>query len=107
MSQEHDHVAAWLEAEYEYATGKWPETTTDLILVGHHDEPDLNGVGPGSEYRRWVLQYMHRAHVLGLDNPLGRQALAKALRTLMACTETTVRLYGPIPPAGVSSGNLS
>lgn len=103
---EHAHVVEWLETEYQYAIHKWPPNSTDLILVGHLDAPELDGVGPQSEYRKWVNQYLHRAHILGLDNPLGRQALAKGLRTLMACTETAVRLYGQLPPAGVSSGHL-
>jgi hypothetical protein len=87
------HVQAWLNGERAYAEGKWP--------TGHVDEtitPD--------RYKEWVEQYMHRALVLGLDNPLGRQAQAKALRTLLAYTESVVRRFGPLPAAGVPSGEL-
>ncbi len=49
---------------------------------------------------------MSRAVVLGLDNPLGRQGLAKALRTLLAWTESTVRTCGPLPAGGRPSGEI-
>lgn len=88
-----DHVGDWLAGERFYAESKWPP--------GHVDET----ITPEA-YKAWVEQYMHRALILGLENPLGRQALAKACRTLIAFTESTVRRHGPIPPPGVPSGEL-
>lgn len=88
-----EHVQAWLDGERGYAERKWTPGMTDEI--------------PPDDYKRWVGQYMHRATVLGLDNPLGRQALAKALRTLLAFTESTVRQYGQLPPPGVPSGEVT
>lgn len=86
-------VADWLEAEREYAEGKWTPETVD------------NSITP-ERYKEWVEQYMSRAIVLGLDNPLGRQALAKALRTLQGWVESTVRTQGPLPPGGLPSGEI-
>lgn len=88
----HGDVLRWLEDERAYAEAKWPPEAHD----------DL----PPEETRAWVEQYLHRAMVLGVDVPLGRQALAKALRTLQAFTESVVRRYGPLPPAGVPSGDV-
>ena len=85
-------VAHWLQAEREYAESKWPPDAVDDI--------------PSEEYEQWVNQYLHRAIVLGVRNPLGRQALAKALRTLQALTESVVRQHGELPMAGLPSGDI-
>lgn len=87
-------VADWLEDERVYAEGKWPTGTVDDTIS---DE----------EYVKWVEQYMSRALVLGLANPLGRQALGKALRTLLAFTESAVRTRGVLPSGGLPSGSLA
>ena len=87
-------VADWLEDERVYAEGKWPTGTVD------------DSISP-ERYVEWVEQYMSRALVLGLGNPLGRQALAKALRTLLAFVESTVRTRGPLPAGGLPSGEVS
>lgn len=84
-------VQDWLDDERAYAEGKWPTGQVD------------DSISP-ERYKEWVEQYMSRALVLGLDNPLGRQALAKSLRTLLAWTESTVRTRGPLPPGGLPSG---
>ena len=72
---------------------KWPDHTEDEIDI--------------DEYVGWVGSYMHRAVVLGLDTPSGRQALAKALKTLQGFTESAVRRYGPLPDPGVPSGEIT
>ena len=89
-----DQVKDWLDAERAYAEAKWPTDHVDVEI-----DPE--------RYKEWVDQYMHRALVLGVDSPLGRQALAKSLRTLTAFTESMVRRFGPLPAAGVPSGEVS
>ena len=85
-------VAHWLDAERAYAEAKWPTQVTDQLAP--------------EEYEPWVCQYIHRAVILGVGNPLGRQAMAKALRTLLALTESVVRKHGELPMAGVPSGEI-
>lgn len=85
-------VAHWLEAERDYAEHKWTPQQTDELTA--------------DQYEQWVGNYLHRAIVLGVENPLGRQALAKALRTLQAITESVVRKHGELPMAGVPSGEI-
>ncbi len=87
------HVQDWLDKERGYAEGKWPTGTVDDTIT------DLR-------YVEWVEQYLSRSLVLGLETPLGRQALGKALRTLLAFTESTVRTRGPLPMGGVASGEV-
>lgn len=87
-------VQDWLDDERTYAEGKWPTGQVD------------DSISP-ERYKEWVEQYMSRALVLGLNNPLGRQALAKALRTLMARTESTVRTQGRLPAGGLPSGQVA
>jgi hypothetical protein len=86
-------VAAWLEGERAYAEGKWAPGYVDDSITAE-------------EYEGWVMQYLHRAIVLGVENPLGKQALAKALRTCLAFTESVVRRFGPLPDPGVPSGEI-
>lgn len=82
-------VRAWIELERNtYANVKYPPTKIDWTA---------------EQGEEWVMQYVHRATVLGWDNPLGRQALAKALMTLTNLVELTVRRDGPLP---VASGDI-
>jgi hypothetical protein len=85
------HVRRWIAGERVYAEEKWTPTKVEDI---------------GPEQADWVAMYIHRAHVLGLDTPLGRQNLAKALMTLTSFVEAAVRLHGPLPHPGVPSGEV-
>lgn len=51
-----------------------------------------------------IEMYLHRAQTLGLDNPLGRQAVAKAATTAISYLESVFRVYGSVPSPGVPSG---
>lgn len=93
MRQDIEEVSNWLDNERAYAEGKWP-----LEIVDEMDQ---------DSYTVWVNQYLHRAKVLGWDTPNGRQALCKALRTLLAMTESNVRRFGALPPGGVPSGQIN
>lgn len=91
-----EEVYDWISDEHEYARAKWPIET--------HNERVKDLDGP---WRTDVGMYLHRAKILGLDNPLGRQAMGKALMTLHHYTEAMVREFGPMPPAGVPSGEMN
>jgi hypothetical protein len=55
----------------------------------------------------WYLRidnYLKRAEILGLDNPLGRQAVAKAATTAVAYLESMFRRFDSVPSPGFTSG---
>jgi hypothetical protein len=75
-----------------------------------HDQDDahtIEGLGEDSWWWQQLLSYYTRARVLGLDIPVGRQAIAKFAATACGLLESIVRAYGPLPPPGVPSGNVS
>lgn len=58
---------------------------------------------------RWadqILMYLHRADTLKLENPLGRQAAAKAVATAHGMLESVIRVYGNLPAGGFPSGHI-
>lgn len=55
-------------------------------------------------WEQQFLNYFHRAQVLGLDTPGGRQAAAKFVATAVGMLEAVVREFGPLPKPGVPSG---
>lgn len=93
----------WIRTEWaDYADPKFDdqrETNHDRLMRNE-------GIAPGSWWENQVLQYWRRAHVLGIENPLGRQALIKGLAAYTGMVESMIRVYGPPPPAGVPSGEL-
>lgn len=94
-------VEEWLNKELLYARGKWSIDAHDALTAGFDPDHWMDSV-----WVRDINMYLHRAGVLGLDNPLGRQALGKALTTVFMCVESVQRHYGPLPSPGVSSGAL-
>ena len=89
-------VFEWLVEERAYQVHKFG-TALD-------DEHTRNGLGDEGWWWRQLMNYYHRAGVLGCDAPVGRQALAKFVATACGLLESVVRVYGPLPPAGVPSG---
>lgn len=90
-----EYVRAWLADERGYTIKKFG--------LPQDDDHILEGLAGW-----WAQQfdnYLHRAWVLGLDTPGGRQALAKFVATAVGALEAAVRVYGPLPEPGVSSGN--
>jgi hypothetical protein len=83
----------WIEAEHVVYEGpKWDDAEDDAM---------------GAEgWEERVTMYLHRAKILGLDNPLGRQAVAKAATTAVAYLETVFSVYGSVPVPGFSSGEV-
>lgn len=91
----------WLSRESEYASAKYDDSRPD-----HDAFMKTQGVGPESWWRDQLLQYVHRAHVLGLDNENGRQQLAKALATATGMVESMIRVYGLPSEPGHPSGEI-
>ncbi len=87
---------SWLVAERSYQIAKFGVEQDDQ----HTQE--------GLDYEGWWWQqltnYYHRAKTLGLDVAVGRQALAKFVATGCGLLESVIRVHGPLPPPGVSSG---
>ncbi len=57
----------------------------------------------------WDVQiegYMDRARTFGLETAHGRQAMGKAIVTMMHCLETAIEVHGPMPKPGVPSGEI-
>lgn len=94
MSGVRPDIDAWLAGERAYATTKWPD-----------EGPVLNG-DTALPFDEWVHQYLHRARVLKIHTTGGRQALAKALMTLMRYVEHVIDEHGPLPPPGLPSGHF-
>lgn len=92
-------VIYWLAQERrDYAHGKW---STPEAEAAHLACVLLTGP---TTWHDWAGNYIKRAAMFGLDSPQGRQALGKAVVTLMHVLETAVEEYGPMPRAGVPSG---
>jgi hypothetical protein len=88
----------WLVREREYQVNKFG---TDL-----DDEHSLQGFGDDSWWWQQLTNYYHRSKVLGVDTPGGRQAIAKFSATSCGLLESVIRIYGPLPQPGVSSGEI-
>lgn len=93
----------WLRDEH----GDYADPKFDDIREAEHD-PHMKdeGVGKGSWWENQVFQYVGRADTLGLDNPLGRQALMKGLACYTGMIESMIRVYGDPPLPGVPSGEI-
>lgn len=86
-------AAEWVKIEHMlYEGGKFEDTADDALTA--------------EEWEELVTKYLHRAKVLGLDNPLGRQAVGKAATTAVAYLETCFRVYGSVPVPGFPSGHI-
>lgn len=99
-------IKDWLDEEEPYRyKEKWgPQAQDDALIDGSPlGEP---GVGKNSHAYNGVTQYMHRAEVLGLGTLAGRQALMKALGTMIGVVESMYRVYGLPPQGGLPSGDL-
>lgn len=88
----------WLSAERFYQTEKFG--------TAQDDQHTLDGLGDDSWWWQQLTNYFHRSRVLGLDSPLGRQAIAKFAATACGLLESVIRVHGAPPPAGVASGTV-
>src|SRR5262245_8581987 len=92
-------VFVWLAHERDYQLKKFGVQQDDAHTREH-------GVSPDGWWTQQLDNYYHRARVLGLEHPNGRQALAKFVATACGLLESVVRLYGSLPVPGVPSGQL-
>lgn len=94
-----DDILGWLARERrDYAQGKW---TPPEAAKAHRD--CVIGEGP-TTWHDWAGNYVKRAAMFGLNTPQGRQALGKAIVTLIHVLETAVEEFGPMRKPGVPSG---
>lgn len=69
-------------------------------------DPDQNdahtqeGLTEGSYWREKIPMYLHRASLLELGSPQGRQAVAEFAATAMGLLASVWRVYGPPASAG-------
>lgn len=100
------YVEDWLTGEVAYTQAKFGIELDDE----HTKEFSEHIEGVESQYMddtwwsKQLYNYLYRAYTLGLDNPNGRQALAKFVATGQGMLMSAVRVYGPLPYPGVSSG---
>lgn len=94
-------VMAWLLIERSmYADKKYADgtATRDQFI-----EDMKSGNGLDDRWLDFVYNYVRQAKLLGLDTMQGRQALGKAISTLIHYLETAITEHGPMPAPGVSS----
>lgn len=96
---DHSMWEAWFKGETAYQDGKFESSRPehDKLMA----EEGIMG--------RWINDinmYLHRANLIGLDKLNGRQALAKAAMVCVAAVESAVRVYGPLPEPGHTSGEI-
>lgn len=103
-NEEHVHfyILKWLSDERSYQVGKFGIESDDehvetFNLLGDDPRPD-------NWWDDQLQNYYHRAKILSLQTPNGRQALAKFVATAVGMLEACVRVYGPLPEPGVTSG---
>lgn len=89
------YIIQWVQDEYAYATTK---VTQDPESDDRKTEEDP------FYWSDQIAMYAHRAAVLGLQSPAGRQAAAKCAMTAMCFAESAVRKFGALPEPGVPSG---
>jgi len=94
-------IEDWLiDERLRYAHAKW---SPEDAAKAHRD--CVIGEGP-TTWHDWAGNYIKRAAMFGLDSPQGRQALGKAIVTLIHVLETAVEEFGPMPVAGMPSGQI-
>src|SRR4051812_43247357 len=97
MDDSRSYVLDWLRDERDYTISKFGLATDD-----EHTKEGLDW------WEQQFDNYFHRAGILGLDTPGGRQAFAKFTATALGALEAVVRVHGALPEPGVpSGGNLA
>ncbi|HWI05565.1 MAG TPA: hypothetical protein VNT52_17295 [Acidimicrobiales bacterium] len=94
-----EELLMWIEkerAEYADSTDHRQALIDELRLDPHFD----------GQWSVLVTNYLRRAQLLGLDSMAGRQAMGKLIVSCMHVLETAVDVFGPMPVAGVPSGEV-
>ena len=129
------HLYQWIAEEENYVAGKFDDQRDghdeSLISEGMNDEGfwfrqivqylDRARIAfqAAHEFRNIAEQYSksvtseeHRAksnrysEMARMQEMKGQQALAKAMMTTKGCVESSIRVFGPLPKPGLSSGNV-
>lgn len=97
------HVLSWVSQERNlYADAdKFKEGNPGRDMIREY-----LAEGFGDDAYSFLLNYLGRARLFGIDTPQGRQAMGKSLVTLTHFLETVVELHGPMPEPGHSSGEI-
>jgi hypothetical protein len=90
---------SWLLQERSYQVKKFGTELDDK-----HTRAGV--VGEDTWWWQQLMNYWHRTGVLGLDTPVGRQAIAKFVATGCGLLESVIRVHGDLPEPGVSSGEI-
>jgi hypothetical protein len=99
---DHKRWQAWFEGESKYQDAKF-----DASRSVHDQLMRSEGVRIGGRWEGDINMYIHRANMLGLNKPNGRQALAKAAMVVIAAVESAERVFGPLPEPGHTSGEIA
>lgn len=100
IEQAREHLQEWIGLERGgYADRKYEEggaNRTKLIQA-------METEGFGNTWMDFAGNYIKRAQLFGADTLQGRQAMGKAIVTMMHMLETAVVVHGDMPAPGVSS----
>lgn len=96
-----DQLVRWMKEEVKYAEKKFEGQRET-----HDEEMQVSGIADDGFWFNQIFQYVGRARILGLENPSGRQAMAKCLMTLRGFCESMIRVYGDLPEPGHPSGEI-
>lgn len=112
---EREHLYEWIVGEEGYVAGKFDDQRD-----GHDDAMRTHHLEPEGFWFRQIVQYYDRARLAfaGADEMelegdheaarqlrmRGQQALAKAMMTAKGAVESSIRVFGPMPKPGLSSG---
>lgn len=96
-------LALWIRLERSrYADVKFEDDTAGRENLFRATKEE----GYGDTWNDFVQNYLTRAKEWGIDTPKGRQALGKAIVTLMHCLETGIQVYGDMPEPGHTTGEV-
>lgn len=96
LEPERKEMLEWLKKEFPYADGKFKDGLDRNLDDRQSFEDRID----------WILNYAGRAKQFHPSTPQGRQALAKLACAFVRLTESSIRLYGPLPKGGLPSGEL-
>lgn len=91
----HEAALDWIDCEHAAYQGQKFDPTED---DEHTQTPDETW------WEDRINMYLNRAKLLGVENPLGRQAAAKAAATAVGYLESVFRVFGSVPSPGFTSG---
>lgn len=97
---EREQLGLWLQIERSvYADAKFAEAGENRLQLIEA----MGNEGFGDTWMDFAGNYIKRAQLFGADTLQGRQAMGKAIVTLMHMLETAILVYGDMPAPGVSS----